>query len=535
MGSIVENGWVLSLSLAAKCGGAGAAAAADSPHLLFLAALFVLAVSATALLHWAAPGGPAWGRYWSSQKRRRNTPEAKPIPGPRGLPIVGSIGLMSGLSHRKLAAAADAFAARRLMAISVGETRVVVTADPNVAREILSSMAFADRPVKESAYGLMFRRAIGFAPYGPYWRSLRRIAAAHLFSPSQIAAFADRRSAIAAQMVAALKSAAAAAARGGRVEVRGVLKAASLSHMMWIVFGKKYDLNMDDKTTWCEEMQELRFMVDEGYQLLGTLNWSDHLPALAGLDPQRVRSRCARLVPRVNRFMGRIIDECRFGPARDPDTAPAFVNVLLSLQDREQLSDEDMRAVLWEMIFRGTDTVAVLLEWVLARATLHRGVQVQAHAELDSAATDHHHHHFPLPYLQAIIKETLRLHPPGPLLSWARLATSDTVLSGRHVPEGTTAVVNMWAIARDPALWSRPEEFRPDRFIEPDGEAVGLSVFGSDLRLAPFGSGRRSCPGKGLAMAAVGSWAAALLHEFEWAPTPAAPVDLSELDSVPSY
>nr|CAD1830418.1 unnamed protein product [Ananas comosus var. bracteatus] len=248
-------------------------------------------------------------------------------------------------------------------------------------------------------------------------------------------------------------------------------------------------------------MQELRFMVDEGYQLLGTLNWSDHLPALAGLDPQRVRSRCARLVPRVNRFVGRIMDERRFGPARHPDTAPDFVDVLLSLQDHEQLLDEDMRAVLWEMIFRGTDTVAVLLEWVLARATLHRGVQVRAHAELDSAATDHHHHHFPLPYLQAIIKETLRLHPPGPLLSWARLATSDTVLSGRHVPEGTTAVVNMWAIA----------------------------LFGSDLRLAPFGSGRRSCPGKALAMAAVGSWAAALLHEFEWAPTPAAPVDLSEV------
>ena len=102
------------------------------------------------------------------------------------------------------------------------------------------------------------------------------------------------------------------------------------------------------------------------------------------------------------------------------------------------------------------------------------------------------------------------------------------------MPAGTTAMVNMWAIARDPAVWPDPLRFDPDRFIGPGGHAAEFPVMGSDLRLAPFGSGRRSCPGKGLAMATVELWVAALAHEFEWrAPSDDAAeggdVDLSEV------
>ncbi|CAN1179766.1 Cytochrome P450 78A9, partial [Linum perenne] len=101
-----------------------------------------------------------------------------------------------------------------------------------------------------------------------------------------------------------------------------------------------------------------------------------------------------------------------------------------------------------------------------------------------------------LVYLQGVVKEVLRLHPPGPLLSWARLATVDTTIDGHHVPAGTTAMVNM----------------------------------GSDLRLAPFGSGRRACPGKNLGMTTASFWVATILHEFEVVAAAAVPpVDLSEV------
>ncbi|KAG6468173.1 hypothetical protein ZIOFF_072744 [Zingiber officinale] len=516
-----ETGSPVSLSLlAAQC----TALSANPPRFLPLAAVLAVWWLFTLLLHWASPGGPAWGKYWWSRGRPL-FPGATAIPGPRGLPVFGSMGLMSGLAHRKLAAAADAIpGARRLMALSLGHTRVVVTCDPEVARDILNSSDFADRPVKQSAYSLMFHRAIGFAPYGAYWRALRRVAATHLFSPKQVAAFALHRAEVAAEMVRALDGLVAA---GGPVQVRTVLKRASLNHAMRFVFGRQYAIGCES-----QEAMELRSLVEEGYDHLGKLNWADHLPFLSSLDLQRVRGDCSGLVSRVNRFVTRIIEQHRVDRELDSAAPPGdFVDVLLSLEGPDKLSDTDMVAVLWEMIFRGTDTVAVLIEWVMARLVMDREVHGKLQAELDDAdwAVTGTETFLAPPYLQAVIKETLRMHPPGPLLSWARLSTSDaSVGDGAYVvPAGTTAMVNMWAIARDPRVWPHPLRFDPARFT---GPAAEFTVMGSDLRLAPFGAGRRSCPGKGLAMATVELWVAALAQAFEWRPPSedCASVDLSE-------
>lgn len=168
------------------------------------------------------------------------------------------------------------------------------------------------------------------------------------------------------------------------------------------------------------------------------------------------------------------------------------------------------------MIFRGTDTVAILLEWILARMVLHPEIQAKAQSEIDSvtsstrAVTDADL--LKLPYLQAIVKETLRMHPPGPLLSWARLAIHDTHVGQHFIPAGTTAMVNMWAITHDEKVWSKPEEFMPERFL---GEE-DVAIMGSDLKLAPFGSGRRVCPGKAMGLATVQLWLAQLLQSFTW-------------------
>uniref|UniRef100_A0A0D9XFX2 Uncharacterized protein n=1 Tax=Leersia perrieri TaxID=77586 RepID=A0A0D9XFX2_9ORYZ len=526
----VDTGsWLLYLSLAAKCGGGGDVDG-QPPHRLFGFLLaFAVAALLTSLLHWSFPGGPAWGRWWWTRRRlsSSSSPSVLLPPGPRGFPVIGSMWLMTGLAHRKLAAAAAASPRRRrrLMAFSLGETRVVVAASPDVAREILGSASFADRPVKESAYGLLFHRAIGFAPHGTYWRALRRVASTHLFSPWQVSASAPQRAVIARHMVNAMKNS------PGGVEVRGVVRRASLNNVMWSVFGRRYELTTG--TDWDDETRELRELVDEGYDLLGQLNWSDHLPWLARFDLQGTRARCAHLVPRVNRFVSRIIDEHKHKAASPPSSAAVdFTDVLLSLQGSDKLAHSDMVAVLWEMVFRGTDTVAVLIEWVLARLVMHQDVQARVHEELDRVVgldrdvTESDS--ASLVYLHAVIKEVLRLHPPGPLLSWARLATSDVHVDGFLIPAGTTAMVNMWAIAHDPEVWAEPMEFRPERFV---GNGAEFSVMGSELRLAPFGSGRRSCPGKSLAMATVAFWLATLLHEFTLLPSSdlTRGVDLSEV------
>ncbi|XP_039060501.1 cytochrome P450 78A9-like [Hibiscus syriacus] len=475
--------------------------------------IILLAWLVMTLVYWAHPGGPAWGKFRFFNRSN------KPIPGPRGSLLIGSMNLMAtSLAHHRIAAAAEACRAKRLMAFSLGDTRVIVTCNPDVAKEILNSSVFADRPVKESAYILMFNRAIGFAPYGVYWRTLRRIAATHLFCPKQIKGAEDQRREIASEMVTLF------AQHDQNFPVRHVLKRASLNNMMTSVFGRKYKLNSTDN-----EVEQLQGLIDEGYDLLGTLNWSDHLPWLADFDPQKIRVRCSKLVPKVNRFVSQIISQ---HTAKTNGETRDFVDVLLSLQGADKLSDSDMIAVLWEMIFRGTDTVAVLIEWILARIVLHPDVQQRVHDELDrvvgrSRAVDESDV-TKLIYLTAVIKEVLRLHPPGPLLSWARLAITDATIDGYDVPKGTMAMVNMWAIARDPQEWEDPLEFMPHRFVTKEGE-VEFSVLGSDLRLAPFGSGRRTCPGKNLGLTTVSFWVATLVRELQWLPSDQNTPDLSEV------
>ncbi|CAE5956305.1 unnamed protein product [Arabidopsis arenosa] len=473
------------------------------------------------IVFWSTPGGPAWGKYFFTRRFISigyNRKSKNLIPGPRGFPLVGSMNLRSShVAHQRIASVAEMSNAKRLMAFSLGDTKVVVTCHPDVAKEILNSSVFADRPVDETAYGLMFNRAMGFAPNGTYWRTLRRLSSNHLFNPKQIKRSEEQRRVIATQMVNAFARNAKAA-----FGVRDLLKTASLCNMMGLVFGREYELESNNNV----ESECLKGLVEEGYDLLGTLNWTDHLPWLAGLDFQQIRFRCSQLVPKVNLLLSRIIHEHRAATGN-------FLDVLLSLQGSEKLSESDIVAVLWEMIFRGTDTVAVLIEWVLARIVMHPKVQSTVHDELDrvvgrSRTVDESD--LPsLTYLTTMIKEVLRLHPPGPLLSWARLSITDTTVDGYHVPAGTTAMVNMWAIARDPHVWEDPLEFKPERFVAKDGEAE-FSVFGSDLRLAPFGSGKRVCPGKNLGLTTVSFWVATLLHEFEWLPSVEAnPPDLSEV------
>lgn len=115
-----------------------------------------------------------------------------------------------------------------------------------------------------------------------------------------------------------------------------------------------------------------------------------------------------------------------------------------------------------------------------------------------------------LPYLQAVVKETFRLHPPAPLLL-PRQAQMTIRIAGYTIPKGARVLVNVWAMGRDEAIWSEPDKLMPERFL---GRAVDYR--GGDFELTPFGAGRRMCPGMPLAIRMVHLVLGSLLHRFEW-------------------
>ena len=115
-----------------------------------------------------------------------------------------------------------------------------------------------------------------------------------------------------------------------------------------------------------------------------------------------------------------------------------------------------------------------------------------------------------LPYLQAIVKETLRLHQPVPFLLPPK-AGKDMDIGGYTIPKDAKVLVNMWTICRDPTLWDNPTMFSPDRFLGSD-----IDVKGRNFELAPYGAGRRICPGLSLANRMLLLMLGSLINSFDW-------------------
>lgn len=166
----------------------------------------------------------------------------------------------------------------------------------------------------------------------------------------------------------------------------------------------------------------------------------------------------------------------------------------------------------------GTDTSSSTTEWALAELIRHPRILAQVQQEIDTVVgrdrlvTELDLPNFP--YLQAVVKETFRLHPSTPL-SLPRIADKSCEIFGYHIPKGATLLVNVWAISRDPKEWSDPLEFKPERFL-PGGEKADVDVRGNDFEVIPFGAGRRICAGMSLGLRMVQMLTATLAHAFDW-------------------
>jgi cytochrome P450 len=162
----------------------------------------------------------------------------------------------------------------------------------------------------------------------------------------------------------------------------------------------------------------------------------------------------------------------------------------------------------------GTDTSATTIGWVMSKLMKNPRVREKTQVELRQtfkekeliSETDLEE----LVYLKLVVKETLRLHPPSPLLV-PRECTELTIIDGYEIPKKTMVLINAWAIGRDPQCWNDAESFIPERF---EGNLIDFK--GSNFEYIPFGAGRRMCPGMTFGLASVMFPVALLLYHFNW-------------------
>lgn len=165
----------------------------------------------------------------------------------------------------------------------------------------------------------------------------------------------------------------------------------------------------------------------------------------------------------------------------------------------------------------GTDTSSSIMEWALAEMLKNPKILIRAQKEMDQVVGRQRmlvESDIPkLPYLQAIIKETYRLHPSTPL-GVPRMSIEACQVNGYHIPKNTRLTINIYAIGRDPNVWANPLEFNPERFLS--GKNAKIDPSGTDFELIPFGAGRRICAGYRMAIVLIEYLLGTLVHSFDW-------------------
>ncbi|KAG0485872.1 hypothetical protein HPP92_009951 [Vanilla planifolia] len=273
-------------------------------------------------------------------------------------------------------------------------------------------------------------------------------------------------------------------------------------------------------------------MLEEHQILLGGFSIGDFFPSLAWVSALTgMRRQLQSTFSKLDAFLDEVIADHL---EKRESNAPDLVDVLLAAQRDEsadvRLTMDNIKAVILDMFAAGTDTTFITLDWAMTELAMNpkamRAAQQEVRAVVGNRTSVAESDLGQLPYMKAVMKETLRLHPPVPVLV-PRESMKAVTIEGYDIPVKTRIFVNVWAIGRDPELWEEAEAFVPERFL---GSEVDYK--GQDFELLPFGAGRRGCPGLAFGIANVEIALAQMLHSFDWELPPGTHAEDFDMDEV---
>nr|XP_043616431.1 cytochrome P450 81Q32-like [Erigeron canadensis] len=448
------------------------------------------------------------------------------------IPIIGHLYLLKKPLYRTLAKLSTKHGP--ILFLQFGSRPVLLLSSPSLTEECFTKndIVFANRPrlLAGKILGCNYT-SFGYSPYGDHWRNLRRFSTVEIFSSQRLQEFEETRHDEARLMTRKLVSECCGSSQ--IVNLNTVFHEMTLNVMMRIISGKRFFGG--DNDTELEQGKRFREIVKETFLVGGASHLGDHLPVLRWFGVKGLEKKLVALQKKRDCFIQELIYQLR--NAREEFAGDNYndknkkrkntvIEVLLKLQetDPEYYNDQLIRSFVLNLLTAGTDTSTATMEWAFSLMLNHMHVLKKAQNEIDSCVGKcrlvDESDIASLPYLRCIINETLRMYPPGPLLV-PHESSDDCVVGGYHIPRGTMLLVNQWAIHHNPDLWSDPERFFPERFEGIEGERDGL-------KFLPFGFGRRSCPGEGLALRVIGLTLGLLIQCFDWERVSEEMVDMSE-------
>ncbi|GLJ45525.1 hypothetical protein SUGI_0958450 [Cryptomeria japonica] len=385
------------------------------------------------------------------------------------------------------------------MFLHLGSVPTVVATSPAMPKEFLKTN------------DLIFeRRNVALAPYGEYWRQIRKLCTMELLTANRTESFRWVRG---EQVSAMVRSVWEESEKGVcYVNLRKPISTLTLNIICRMVAGRTYSDHELGGGEWFVQM------VIEIMHLSGIVVLGDFIPSLAFLDWRGYRRRMQAAHKIFDVFADKLIDEHverrRTKKSDDQDIVDVLLDMAESESSEIQVSRVHIKAIVLDMLSAGVDTSATSVEWAMTELLRNPQVMAKAQQEIelevgrgrivtesDLASLD---------YLRCVVKETLRLHPPGPLLV-PHESTQGCNVVGHYIAPKTRLLVNVWAIGRDESVWEDPLEFKPEIFI-----GSSIDVKGHHFELLSFGAERRGRPGISMGFSVVYLVLAQLIHCFHW-------------------
>ncbi|XP_022899380.1 cytochrome P450 76A1-like [Olea europaea var. sylvestris] len=439
-------------------------------------------------------------------------------PGPKGIPIFGNMFHLGDLPHQTMYHWGKTYGP--LLWLNLGQVNTMIVQNAATAAELFKKhdVPFADRKVPDALTAFNFNAgSLGMNTFGGHWRVLRRLCSMEFLVNRRMNETIELRMRLMHDMIRWIEEdSTTSLAQGGTGQVQ-------LSRFLFLMaFNLVGNLMLSRDLLDAKDPEGKEFFdcMNVILELAGTPNIADFFPALKLIDPLGMKRKMTRNMSKTMKISSKFVQERlenrkagKFQEKKD------FLDVLLEYEGDgkdgpDRMTEHNVNIVIMEMFFAGSETTSISIEWGLAELLRNPHAFEKVREEVDRVVgvdrlveeKDVEN----MPYLQAAVKETLRLHPALPLLL-PRNTMEDTNYMGHLIPKGTQVFVNAWAIGRDPKSWDEPLSFKPELFLK-----SSIEYKGQHFELIPFGSGRRICVGFPLAHRVVHLTIATLVQAFDW-------------------